>query len=98
MMKMVNVLHLPAAGTPKTYFRKAKLFKRKKLDRRVLRLDDLFFDAGLSFVDVSGDSSTAKVTSATIDCGSSFSSDMMGNKILKLYIFQKLLQTIISVL
>ena len=91
MMKMMYILHLTVDGTPKTYFRKAKLFKRKKLDRRELRLDDLFFDAGLSFfVDVSGDVVlAANVTAETLEsdvCGSSFSSDMVCNKILKVYI------------
>ena len=87
-MKMVYVLHLTAAGTPNTYFRKAKLFKRKKLSRRELRFDGFFFDAGLSFVDASGDVLAANVTAETLGsdiCDSSFSSDMLGNKILKVY-------------
>lgn len=57
---------------PTTYLRKTKSFKRKKLDRREPRIEDLLFDFG---GDASG--STAKVTEA-LGCDSSFSSDMLG--------------------
>ena len=58
-----------------TYLRKTKSFKRKKLDRRLPRIEDLLFDFGGVLFDASG--STAKVTEA-LGGDSSFSSDILG--------------------
>jgi hypothetical protein len=62
---------------PKTHLRKAKLFKRKKLDRRLLRLEDRLFDIGFFALAAPGVSSTANETAESRDRGSFFSSDMV---------------------
>ena len=67
--------YLTTKAFPMTYLRKTKSFKRKKLDRRLPRIEDLLFDFGGVLFDASG--STAKVTEA-LGCDSSFSSDILG--------------------